>query len=345
MGDVLMTTPALRALKHGVRGRRLTLLTSAAGAGIARLVPEVDEVVVYTAPWVKFGGLPPDASGLESMICRVRNGGFDAAVIFTVYSQNPLPAAMMCFLADIPRRLAHCRENPYGLLTEWVPDPEPGNGVRHEVRRQLDLVASVGCTTRDQKLSLRVPGRARRRVRALLADMDRRRPWAVVHPGATASSRCYPPELYAAAARALVRDWGWQVVFTGSAGEAPLVDAIRAAMEAPARSLAGCLDLAELAALFAEAPLIVTNNTGPMHVAAAVGTPVVALYALTNPQHTPWDVASRVLSHDVPCRNCYKSVCPEGHHACLRAVRPEAVVAAALELAASRPARVAAASS
>jgi ADP-heptose:LPS heptosyltransferase len=103
-------------------------------------------------------------------------------------------------------------------------------------------------------------------------------------------------------------------------------------MRAPSHSLQGRLRLAELAALLARAPLLIANNTGPVHVAAAVGTPAVDLYALTNPQHTPWGVPSRVLFHDVPCKFCYKSVCPQGHHDCLRLVPPEAVVAAAREL-------------
>src|SRR5256885_14547893 len=103
-------------------------------------------------------------------------------------------------------------------------------------------------------------------------------------------------------------------------------------MGTPSCSVAGSLDLAELAALLARSDLLVANNTGPVHLAAAVGTPVVALYALTNPQHTPWMVPSRVLSHEVPCRNCYKSVCPEGHHDCLRRVPPGDVVRAAVEL-------------
>ncbi len=75
-----------------------------------------------------------------------------------------------------------------------------------------------------------------------------------------------------------------------------------------------------------------SNNTGPVHVAAAVGTPVVDLYALTNPQHTPWQVPNRVLNYDVPCKYCYKSVCPMGHHNCLQLVTPQSVVQAALEL-------------
>ncbi len=88
----------------------------------------------------------------------------------------------------------------------------------------------------------------------------------------------------------------------------------------PSHSVAGELDLADLAALIERAPLLLSNNTGPAHIAAAVGTPVVDLYALTNPQHTPWEVPHRVLNHDVPCKYCYKSVCPEGHHDCLRRV-------------------------
>jgi ADP-heptose:LPS heptosyltransferase len=107
---------------------------------------------------------------------------------------------------------------------------------------------------------------------------------------------------------------------------------IRAALSMPSVSLAGVLSLADLGALLAEAPLLVSNNTGPVHVAAAVGTPVVDLYALTNPQHTPWAVAHRVLSRDVPCKYCYKSVCPAGHHECLRGVAPAEIVGAAHEL-------------
>ena len=79
-----------------------------------------------------------------------------------------------------------------------------------------------------------------------------------------------------------------------------------------------------------------SNNTGPVHIAAALGTPVVDLYALTNPQHTPWKVRCRVLFHDVPCRYCHKSVCPSGHHDCLRRVSPETVAEAACQLLAGR---------
>ena len=122
LGDVLMTTPAMRAFRQSL-GCRVTLLTSAAGAAVAPFVPEIDDVMVFAAPWMKATGGAPTLDA--EMIARLASGRFDAAVISTVYSQNPLPAAYMCYLAGIPRRLAHCHENPYQLLTDWLPDPEP----------------------------------------------------------------------------------------------------------------------------------------------------------------------------------------------------------------------------
>src|SRR5919202_830092 len=182
LGDVLMTSPALRA---SVPGRRLTLLTSAAGAQIGRLLPEVDEVLAYAAPWVKASR--PRLSRLDRRwIERLRRGRFDAAVIFTTFSQSPLPAALLCYLADIPLRLAHCRENPYQLLTTSVPETETERSARHEVRRQLDLVAVVGCQTADEHLSRpELPDRARDRVAASLRRLGlaHSHDWVLIHPG------------------------------------------------------------------------------------------------------------------------------------------------------------------
>jgi len=325
-----MTTPALRALREAAPNRHITLLTSPSGAAAARLVPEVDEVIEYVAPWMK------PASSVETdehlaTIERLRAERFDAAVIFTVYSQNPLPSAMLAHLAGIPLRLAHCRENPYGLLTDWAPEPEPERELRHEVRRQLDLVAGVGAHPSSERMSVEVPPEASARVRRILGDaIDFERSWAVMHVGASASSRRYPH--FAEVARALSEDHGWQLVFTGGAEEADLVQEVREASGVPSLSLVGGLDLGELAALIAQAPVLISNNTGPAHLAAAVGTSVVDLYALTNPQHTPWRVPHRVLFQEVPCAPCYRSICPAGHHACLDLVPPGDVVAAALDL-------------
>jgi lipopolysaccharide heptosyltransferase II len=332
LGDVLMTTPALRAIKEGHPQRHLTLLTSTPGAVVGRLVPEVDDVWTYDAPWLKASAARSDAALDRAVVDRLRAGRFDAAVVFTVYSQNPLPAALLTFLADIPLRLAHCRENPYQLLTDWVRETEPERGVRHEVTRQLDLAAAVGLSPSHQRLSLRPCPEDHLAAEHELRRLRLGRRWAVVHAGATASSRRYPPAAFAVVARSLVRDHGVDLVFTGTGDEAALVEQIRGAAGVTTHSLAGRLSLGALAAVIGRAGLLISNNTGPAHVAAAMGTPVVDLYALTNPQHTPWAVPARVLNHPVPCAPCYRSICPEGHHLCLRGVPPAAVVAAALEL-------------
>ena len=336
LGDVLMTSPALRAVRSSLPGRQLTLLTSPAGAAIGRLLPEADQVLAYAAPWVKAS--PSRVRGWDldrRWIHRLRRGRFDAAVIFTTYTQSPLPAALLCSLADIPLRLAHCRENPYQLLTTWVHEPDTARGPRHEVRRQLDLVAAVGCVTRDERLSRpEVSERARRRLAARLQrlGLDQCHDWVLIHPGATAASRRYRPAGFAAAADHLVARMGCRIIFAGGESDVDLVESIRASMHASSASLAGRLDLAELVALMERAPVVIANNSGPAHIAAAVGAPVVDLYALTNPQHTPWQVACRVLSHPVPCRGCLRSECPLGHNDCLQRVAPEAVAEAAREL-------------
>ena len=325
VGDVLMTTPALRALRESRPGRRITLLTSPAGAALEGLLPEVDQFVPFAAPWMK--GKPGDDSAAMRELTARR---FDAVVIFAVYSQSPLPAAYFCYQAGIPLRAAHCHENPYHLLTDWLPDPEPASLVRHEVQRQLDLVGALGFRAADTRLSFLVPASARRRVQSLIGDLEK--PLVVVHPGASAASRRYPPEQYARAVDLLIARTGCEALFTGDVGEEALVHGVQDAMQHASHSLVGRLSLAELAALIAAADLLISNNTGPAHIAAAVGTAVVDLYALTNPQHTPWQVKNRVLFHDVPCRNCYQSVCPAGHHDCLKQVTPETVTAAAMEL-------------
>ena len=338
MGDVLMCTPAVRALREQRPGRTVTLLTSGIGAAVARYVPEVDGTLVYRPPWMKHGAVQGADYQLQ-MVRQLREAAFDAAVIFTTCTQSPLPAAMLCYLAEIPLRLAHCRENPYDLLTDWVPetDLDARQGIRHEVQRQLDLVATVGCRPSHARLSFDVPLAAQDEARLMLAGLGigGDQPWILMHPGASAASRRYPPRHWAGLLRMVHVQLGLPVVLTGDEGEQALIAEIQAQSGVPSghsHSLAGRLDLAQLGAVIQLASVAVSNNTGPAHIAAAVGTPVVDLYALTNPQHTPWQVASRVLYHDVPCRYCYKSACPQGHHACLEQLAPAEVMTAIREL-------------
>jgi lipopolysaccharide heptosyltransferase II len=333
MGDMLMTTPALRALKEAVPGRRLTVLASPAGARIARALPFVDDVLEFAAPWMKHPGRADAARRTDALISELRTRRFEAAVIFTVFSQSALPAALALMLADIPLRAAHCRENPYELLTEWIAeqDLDVRAGVRHEVARQLDLVAALGAVPADTRLQFPVSDAASAALARKLAVARVQPPYVAVHPGATAPSRRYPLAQLAEAVSALVQDHGYTVVAMG--GEEDRAAAQALCQAGAAVSLAGELALDELGAALAGATVVIANNSLAAHLAAAVGTPVCDLYALTNPQHTPWRVAHRVLNHDVGCRNCFKSVCPERHHRCLAAVAPAEVVRAVRELA------------
>ncbi|GAB3540420.1 glycosyltransferase family 9 protein [Spirosoma fluminis] len=339
-GDVLMTTPAFRALKQTWSTCHLTLLTSSVGAAIAPMIPEIDDVIAFDVPWVRATNEPETrfntSAQVMDMAQTLRSADFDAAIIFTVQSQNPLPAAMLCYLAGIPDVLGYCRENPYQLLTNWVPDPEVLVATRHEVERQLDLVATLGCHTDDRRLSLQLPDGARERAMHWLyeAGVDMSRPWLVMHPGVSEEKRRYPASGFIKAAHRLADIHDYQILLTGSSSEWAYVDTICQQIGEDAFNLAGTMDLGTLAGLLAEAPVLIANNTGPVHMAAALGTPVIVLYAKTNPQHTPWQVPNRVLYFDVPTelrsRNVLLQQFPEPAQP---TASPDAVVVAVKELA------------
>lgn len=331
LGDVLLMTPAIRAVRRSLPTARLTLLTSPVGAQVGHLNPDVDQVLVYEAPWVDpWCRLPHDSARELRMMATLRQCRFDGAIIFTSFRQSPLPAAYLCYLADIPLRLAASIDGPGSLLTTRHRHPDR---LIHEVERALDLVGSIGIQASDLDLVLQVPEEARRAISALLAEPGLRdgRPVVVVHPGCSMPARTYPWELYAEVVELLTARLGARVVLTGSIEERRLAGRILERLSPSARAatlaLAGELTFPELCALVEAADLLITNNTGPMHVAAAVKTPVVALFALTNPpeQWGPWRVPHRLLYHDVPCRICYSRVCPYGHE-CLRLVSPARVV-------------------
>ncbi|HEU5330858.1 MAG TPA: glycosyltransferase family 9 protein, partial [Thermomicrobiales bacterium] len=268
LGDVLLMTPALHAIKETLPEATLTLLTSPVGAQAGRLDPDVDDVIVCEAPWVDpWQQLPHDSERERRLIAALRARRFDAAVIFTSYRQSALPAAYLCYLADIPLRLAASIDGPGSLLTTRHRHPDRP---LHEVERALDLVGAVGFATRQRDLILRVPEEARADVAARLGTLGLDGyPLVAVHPGCTMPARTYPPEGYAAIVTELVEQLGAAVVLTGTDAEQPLLDTIwlqlGAVVRQQTRAFAGALSFAEFCALIASADLAVTNNTGPMH--------------------------------------------------------------------------------
>ena len=299
MGDLLMSTPAIRALKETFDSR-ITVLTSSMAAGIAHNIPEIDETIIFDVPWVKTANASFSHDFL-SMVKVLKAKQFDLAVIFTVFSQNPMPAIMLAYLADIPKRLAYCRENPYELLTNWIPDKEPYTLIKHQVIRDLDLVASVGAVTSNDFLSLKIPNAWPSTKKKLHKNsIDLQKPWIILHPGVSELKRQYPTESWIELGKRLITDFGYQVILTGSASEKKLTDEIQQGIGTNAFSIAGLLSLDEFICLIKEASLLLSVNTGSVHIAAATQTPVVVLYAQTNPQHTPWKTPNKVLYFEVP---------------------------------------------
>lgn len=296
MGDVMMSGPAFRALKDSF-GCHLTLLTSSMGAPIVRFMKEIDEVIVSDLPWVKAEQAASAADCME-LIDRLKTVGFDAAVIFTVYSQNPLPSAMLAFLADIPLRLAYCRENPYGLLTDWIPDKEPYRGIRHQVERDLDLVISIGAKVQDNRLSLELPVKSGFSGGAEHVVTDG---YLMIHPSVSEEKRKYPARRWADLLSELRKRTSLPFFITGGRSESAFAEEIiTAAGIANCHNLVGKTTIDDFVQLINGASLLVSVNTSAVHIAAALQTPVVVLYALTNPQHTPWQVPNRVFYFPVP---------------------------------------------
>jgi ADP-heptose:LPS heptosyltransferase len=332
LGDVLVTTPAIRAIRQTLLDASITLLASRVGAQVGALNPDIDDVIVYSAPWMDpWQELPLDPDREQHVIADLRERQFDAAVIFSSFRQSPLPAAYLCYLAGIPLRLAASIDGPGSLLTTRHKHPER---MMHEVERGLDLVGAVGMRTTDDRLVLVPPPAAMANITHLTAGS---RPLVVVHPGCSMPARTYPWELYAEIVTLLVQQHHARVVVTGADHERPMVNDLLGRLPLEVRPhvevAAGTLGFPEFCALIQSADLTITNNTGPMHMSAALGTPVVALFALTNPpeQWGPWRVPHRMLYREVPCRLCYSRICPVDHE-CLVGVPPYEVVATAADL-------------
>lgn len=298
MGDLIMTTPALRALKQST-DCRITVLTSSMGKLIAPFIPELDDCMVADLPWVSNKGVA-DGNGMMELALAIRKRGFDGAVIFTVYSQSPLPAAMLAAMAGIEQRLAYCRENPYSLLTHWVPDREPYEFIQHQVQRDLQLVHHIGASAVTDHLYLEVKESDRQSLRAKLneAGVDNTKPYMIFHPGVSEEKRKYPSTYWERTGILLKDDI--QILVTGSSGEKDLTMSIAGHIGPGAFDMGGRLEIGELIAAVDTAELLVSVNTGTIHIAAARQTPAVVLYANTNPQHTPWKLCSTILPFSVP---------------------------------------------
>ena len=334
-GDVLLMGPAVRALARGAD--RVDLLVSPRGAAAAALLPGVSDVIEFDPPW---DGLPParfEPHLVARLVDRVAGQGYDEVVVFTSYHQSPLPMAMVARLAGVPRVSAACDDHPGALLDvrhRRIGDGSDDDGTArggHEVAAALDLAAAAGYRLSpgdDARLRLREP------LPPLPAGVPAE-PYVVLHPGAAATARSIEPVQARAIAAALADD-GWPVVVTGGPAELGTAHEVT---PFGCVNLAGRTTLAELASVLRGAAALVVGNTGPAHLAAAVGTPVVSLFAPVVPaaRWEPWKVPCVLLGdQDAPCAGTRARDCPVAGHPCLSHVAAAEVVAAVRSLTGER---------
>jgi ADP-heptose:LPS heptosyltransferase len=332
-GDVLLAGPAVRAVA-AAPGAEVTLLCGPAGAAAGRMLPGVRRVLVWASPWIVHPAPPVTGADVDGIVATLAAHAFDEAVVLTSFHQSPLPTALLLRLAGVGRITGASVDYPGSLLDVRL---RPGDGPDDDLpedlpepERALTIAGAAGFRLPpgdDGRLAVRRPPA----VDALLGPR-RRHPYVVLHPGAAAPARRWPAEHHRRAVELLERA-GRPVVVTGGDAERELTAAV--AGDA-ALDLGGRTDLAQLAGVLARASALVAGNTGAAHLAAAVGTPVVSLFAPVVPavRWRPYRVPQVLLGdQDAPCRGSRARVCPVPGHPCLSRITPEDVVAAVRRLA------------
>jgi ADP-heptose:LPS heptosyltransferase len=327
-GDMLLQGPAIRAV--AAQAQRVTVLCGPAGRSAAELLPGVDDVTCHRIPWIDADPLPTGRDAINGLIDDLAMRDVDRAIISTSWHQSPLPMALVLRLAGVPWVAAISDDYPGSLLDlrHRVSDSI------HEVERALSLVAACGFVPapgQSDRLALRTDD---------FADLPfKPGSYVVVHPGASSPARAWAPQKSTELVR-MLREDRWSVAVTGAADEQELTETVAGVRRDGVADLGGETSLAELASVIGGAAAIVTGNTGPMHVAAATGTPVVCLYAPTVPaaRWRPWRVPHELLATRRSCPECSSSECRVPGHPCIDDVPPSAVRAAVARLArAQRP--------
>ena len=313
-GDVLLSGPAVRAV--AASGAHVTYLCGPRGRAAAGLLPGVDDVVVHRAPWIDPEPEPVSREETLALVDELAGRRLQQAIVLTSFHQSPLPLALLLRLAGVPTVVAISEDYPGSLLDVRHRVDEDV----HEVERALSLVATLGYRLPDgDDGRLRLLDRPSPAVPDVVPVPP---PYVVVHPGASVPARAWSPSANAALVDALVAD-GRRVVVTGGADEAVLTSRVAGPPRPGVVDLGGRTDLARLAQVLAHADAVVVGNTGPAHLAAAVGTPVVSLFAPTVPasRWRPWG-APHVLLGDqaIACAGCRARSCPVDGHPCLSGV-------------------------
>jgi lipopolysaccharide heptosyltransferase I len=335
IGDVTHTLPALNALRHKYPEARITWLVEEAAAGLLAGHPALDRLLVSRRKhWAKELRRGPRRAWVAVCeACRflreLRDTRYDLLLDF----QGLLKSGVLVGLARAERKVGFGRgmahaEGSWIFLNERVPAVDMNI---HALDRELLLLKAIGVEAPRAEFALPITAVHRQKVDRLLAEakIDRSRPLLAINPQATWPTKLWFPERFTELADRLAAK-GWAVAFTGSPADREEIGRIIAAMRAPAANLAGMTSLLELAALYEKAHVVVSTDTGPMHIAAATGTPVVAIFGATAPWRTgPWGEQHRVVRVEMECSPCLKKQCPTERE-CMRWVSV-AMVATAVE--------------
>lgn len=314
LGDVVLSLPAVRDLRRNFPQARLEVLARPAVAALYAAVAEVDAV--------------RESRGLRGDAAAVR-GAFDSGVLLT----NSFGSALALRLGGVPERWGYATEGRGPLLTRRARVPVAVRG-RSQVYYYRAMLACLGLrVSAGPDASLAAPAQWLEAADRLLGPGR----WIGLNPGAAfGAAKRWPAARFAAVGDALAARTGVQVAVLGAASERPLADEVAAGMRHPVRVLAGQTRLSELAGVLARLELLVTNDSGPMHVASALGTAVVAVFGPTDERETApaGPARTRIARVPVPCAPCGLRACPIDH-ACMRRVEAERVASLALELLAS----------
>jgi ADP-heptose:LPS heptosyltransferase len=327
MGDVLMAGPAVRAVA-AEPDTEVWVMAGPRGRSAARLLPGIDELRVVGIPWITAVDRPVDAQLVADVNAVVEECRPDEAIILTSFHQSPLPIALLLRLAGVPRILGASVESSAGLLDErWIPGETFPEDIP-EPERNLAIVRLAGYALPDGddgRLHVVLPESPSE----VLEGLPER--YLAVHPGAQYPAREYPADHLVEVVR-LLTEAGHAVVVTGGDHEAALTAQVAGDSGI---DLGGRLDLAGTARALAGASVVIVGNTGPAHLAAAVGTPIVSLFsAVVKPERwAPYGVPVELLGDQTAaCRGSRATRCPIPGHPCLAGVAPTQVVAAAERL-------------
>jgi len=331
IGDLVMLSPSVKALRTRCPRASITLLCSKAGAQVAPLIEEIDDIIVERVVWQDaFGDLPLDPTREMALVARIAEYRFDAAFIFTSFSQSPYPPTYACYLAGIPVRVAQTEHFGGSLLSHWVAPPPPST---HQALRNCNLLQGVGIEIEDPSLALSIPGEVEESVDELLESVAIDGAYIAIAPGASCAARRYGEERFLEVASLLTRATDLPVVILGSERETELVAALeRIPLPKGVISLVGRSSVPQFAELLKRSSFVIGNDSSAMHFADAFGRPMVILFSGTDleEQWRPRRAEAKLLRRDTPCAPCYGFKC-QYNMECLD-FTPQEVVSHVLDL-------------